>query len=338
MELYDDFYFIYTLVGPPYIKSFIHYFPNIPNGLNIVVITNTPELFDGIKPNFNLIVVDLESLREDWSKEYEKLIVDYDESSYFQKLIKDTEEGYLFPMAIMRYGIKWAYQNNITKFALTDVGCFITHIDLVKNALNIYHHYFTINNGTALIGAGQNPNDINWDMSKDITIEHPTIYNILKENNIDVEKMLNTESIYGYENIKLYGSVGFDGFFYGVYFNDVNLVKDLYKIYDELMKFSYENRIFFPGANTVYPFEWVSALLNNAFCRTHDTILVGHNGIIQHESMPEFMYYDTIKKFGTDWGFIDTNSRKEFLVLNRERLIRHYGNLEKTKKLVYDFE
>jgi hypothetical protein len=338
MELYDDFYFIYTLVGPPYIKSFIHYFPNIPNGLNIVVITNTPELFDGIKPNFNLIVVDLESLREDWSKEYEKLIVDYDESSYFQKLIKDTEEGYLFPMAIMRYGIKWAYQNNITKFGLCDVGCFIIHIDFVKKALNHYDKYATINNGTALIGSGQNANDINYDLAKDVIIYHPTIYDILMENNINLDKILNTESIYPFQDYQLYGSVGFDGFFYGVYFNDINLVKDLYKIYDDLMKYSYENKIFFPGAHTVYPFEWVSSVLNSAFCRTHGTIIIGHEGIIQHEYMPEFMYYDIVKKFGTDWGFIDTNSRKEFLVLNRERLIRHYGNLEKTKKLVYDFE
>jgi hypothetical protein len=86
MELYDDFYFIYTLVGPPYIKSFIHYFPNIPNGLNIVVITNTPELFDGIETDFNLIVVNLDSLREDWSIEHEKFIIEYDENSYFEKL------------------------------------------------------------------------------------------------------------------------------------------------------------------------------------------------------------------------------------------------------------
>lgn len=338
MELNDEFYFIYNLVGPPFIKSLIHYFPHFPKEVNIVVITNTPDMFEGIETDFNLIVVDLEPLREDWSKEYEKLIVEYDEDIYFQKLIEWEKAGYQFPMATMRYGIKWAYQNNITKFALVDLGCKIMHMDYVTNALNIYKHYATINNGTALIGAGQNPNDIKCDFTKDNIIYHSKIYDILKENNIDLEKVLNTESVYKFEDYELYGSVGFDGFFYGIYFNDVNLVKDLYKIYDELMKYSYENKIYFPGAHTVYPFEWVSAMLNNAFSRTYGTILVGHQTIVQHEYMPELMYYDMLRKFGTEWGFVNANSRKEFLTLNRERLIRHYGNLERTKKVVYDFE
>lgn len=338
MDLNNEFYFIYNLIGPPFIKSLIHYFPHFPKELNIVVITNTPELFAGIETDFNLIVVNLDSLREDWSIEHEKFIIEYDENSYFEKLIQSQKDGYQFPMSTMRYGIKWAYQNNITKFALVDLGCKVMELDLFKNALNDYKYYAESNNGSALIGPIQTPQNVNYDFGKETIASDYRIYEILKENNIDVEKILNTESIYKFEDNQLYGGVGFDGFFYGVYFNDVNLVKNLYKIYDELMRFSYQNNVLLTGGHTVYPFEWTAIIINSAFSRTYDTILVGYRAIVRHEYMPELMYYDIHNKFGSDWGFVNANSRKEFLILNRERLIQHYGSLERAKMVVYDFE
>ena len=114
----DDVYFIFTLIGGNYIKPVLHSFPDIPKNANVVIITNTPEILKDIKTDFNLIIIDFESLRDDFSREHEVVICNPNDDEYMSELIEKYHTGYKFPMGIMRYGLKWAIMNNINKLIL----------------------------------------------------------------------------------------------------------------------------------------------------------------------------------------------------------------------------
>ncbi len=70
-----DFYFIYFPIGYDFIQTMMVTFKHVPKESNIIVVTNHPETLSNVKVDFNLIVLNLDDLRDDWSKKNEIIIL-----------------------------------------------------------------------------------------------------------------------------------------------------------------------------------------------------------------------------------------------------------------------
>jgi hypothetical protein len=136
-----DFYFIYCPIGYDFIQTMMATFKHVPKEANIIVVTNHPETLKDVKVDFNLIVLNLDDLRDEWSKENETVIPDIEAQDYRNKFFEFQKNGVRFPYAIHRCIIPWLVERNITKFAILDADCLINfnnELELVMNTLEEY--------------------------------------------------------------------------------------------------------------------------------------------------------------------------------------------------------
>jgi hypothetical protein len=331
----DEFYFIYIAVGPTYIKPIIHNFSTIPSDINVVILTNTPKLLENLQPHFNLIVADLNILRDDWSKENEKILDIDDEDEYLSEFIKLNKTNYTFPIQIMRFGIKWAAINNITKFAIMESGMVIGFDQDPHIPLNKFKQWGETKN--VLFG------NTFWNEYTDDTLEKyliiPAYRNVIENYGIDLN---NYPSTFTSERSPYdTGSVGFEGGIVGFWFHDVLLVEMCFNIYTDLIKTAYENGYILPydvePSRWSVNFEWVMTIIISIYTKYFNTIVVGHQDITTHFLHPEDAFFMASEKYRDD-EWINTTTRDEFLKLNRNKLIQTFTHLERAKKLIYGFE
>jgi len=326
----EDVYFIYTLVGLNYIKPVIHNFPLIPNNTNIVIITNTPHLICEKPTNFNLIVVDLETLRDDFSKEYETIIYNPNEIEYMSELIEKYKNGYKFPMGIMRYGMKWAIKNNVRKFLLIDCGVKFGFNDPLR-VINILNN--VTSNKNIIFG---NPFYYPDSDESYVRILQDNFKDILEKYNINVEKLPYTYPTQW--NKYSTGHVRFDGWMLGFWFTEIDKLELYFNLWNDITKKYFMSDISkIENSTWIESFEWISVILTTIFSKLYDTILYGHNDIINHYTQPENDFFAADMKFN-DKTYINTSTREEFIKINRSRLITHYGqSVEGIKKIVWGF-
>lgn len=324
----NDFYFIYVVVGPSFIKTIIHNFTSVPKNCNVVVITNTPQLLDGVKTDFNLIVVDLESLRDDWSIEHEKIVYAEDNEDYVKAFMELQRNGARFPMQIMRYGIKWAALNNVTKFVVLESGMTIG-LDTDPNVM-ISELKKMGETNNVLFG---NPYYGSFDWGKEY-FNVPKFRDILKKY-VDVENYPTTINWDGDTNFT--GSVSFEGGMLGHWFHDISLVELCFNVYSEVVEASYGAQL--DSLNGwADSFEWISTILTTMFSKYYNTRINGHWQIVVHVYHPEEAYFMPDGRLINGYKWISTESRDEFIMKNREELLNIFGGLERAKKLCYDFK
>ena len=326
----EEVYFIYTLIGGNYIKPVLHSFSDIPKNANVVIITNTPEILNDIKSDFNLIIADFESLRDDISRNNEVVICNPDDNEYMTELIQKYHTGYKFPMGIMRYGLKWAINHNITKLVLVDCGIKIGYsnplpaIDIFNNITS--HKNILFGNPQILREQGEKPKLLISNHFRDIFDKY----------NIEIDGWSETMPTEWGENTP--GSITFEGCQLGFWFKDITALEMYFNLWNELIKRKYELKMNIDASNWIDSFEWVSNILNSVFSSYFDTIIYGHHDITWHFCQPENDYFGASVKFRDD-EYINTSTREEFLKINRNRIIRHYGiSIDKIKHLVWGFE
>lgn len=337
---YKDFYFIYVLAGSNYIKPVIHSFPYIPKEANVVIITNTRKVLEDVKPEFNLIIEDLDSLRDDWSIEKEKLINIDDEKEYMDTLIDWYRNGYSFPMAIMRYGMKWAINNNVTKFCIVDCG---VKIGMDTNPLNAIKEINSLSekyNKNVLFGYFlQFHEDV--DHAK-LDIDFMKVWKdiCLKYISEDQYNKWPETFQFGYKEDQK-GSIKFDGWMMGLWALDISIVKVAFSMWNDLVKVSYDYPELHIDHNRAWvtAFEWQSLVFGAILSKYYNTILCDSLGIVTHYQQPENDFFDS--GMSIKWRFNNfkpTNTREEFLEVNRELLIQKYQGVENTCKLVWGFK
>jgi len=325
-----DFYYIYTLVGTNYIKPVIQSFQFVPKEANIVIVTNTPEILKDVKVDFNLIISDLESLRDDWSKEHEYLIQETDDQKYMDQLRELYKENYKFPMGIMRYGMKWAIENNITKFALVDCGVKVNYVFDPQPALDKFNELGATKNllfGSPMLGEG---GDFAHLLSNNYFKNIFTKYNVRIDN-------LNDSYLFEWKENYI-GDITFDGWIRGFWFNDIKLIKLYFNLWNDITKQTYNSNDMYPILQTshwIQAFEWVSIILNSVFSINYNTMICGTWDIAHHIRHPEIDFFAADYKMGQEnFEWVPTETRDEFLKINREKLLKWYGP-ERAKDIVY---
>jgi len=332
-----DFYFIYVITGDNYIKSILKGFDYIPEEANVVVITNTPKLLHSYQVKFNLIIEDLEALRSEWSKSNEIVLDIQDEQEYMDKLSEMYKNGYRYPMSIMRYGIKWAVKNNVTKFVITDSGSLINYMYDSRASLKILSNMAINKNKNLIFGSPVILEKIDYFIG---TIFEEYINEISKHiPNIDKKDFYDyidceySDSMPEYRyNIR---GIGFDGHTYGYWFDEISLVKKLFDLWEDIMIKYYQGSY---SKSWAVDFEWIMTVISIVYSRYYNVYPCGHNNIIAHLYRPENDFFASSVKYSNDLSWKEAKTRKEFIIANREKLIEHYGGEERVKDIVYEYD
>lgn len=333
----NDFYFIYFAIGIPFLKTIIHNFQSIPKDTNVVILTNTPNYLKDINVEFNLIVVDIESLRDDWSKKIEKIPYGETEDEYITDFKKLHDEGYRFPMQIMRYGIKWAALNNITKFVVMESGMTIGFSSTPNRSLfSITQPRLTKN----IIFA--NTYFSGHDKGGDY-LKIPYIRDIIKKWDgllvgYDVDLDNYPETLDTERDPRYPGSIEFEGGMMGFWFHDIVPVEFTFNLYNDIMKTAYEKNHNIESMNDwAVNFEWVSTIITTILGKYFNTYISGHHEVVVHYYHPEEFYFmEHARRInGVEW--IAAPTREEFIQLNRAELIHLFKGIDNAKKLCYGF-
>jgi len=330
MNEYKDFYFIYVAVGQRFIQTIKHNFTSIPNNANIVVITTTPKILEDINPHFNLIIVDLYSLQDDWSKENEILLDIENDQEYIKKYMEMYENGYRFPIEIQRFGLKWAVKNGITKFVVMESGYEVGFMREPLTALKTFNKWGKIKN----VLFGNTFYDVNNDGRK--FLNHPDYNKVLQKYNIDLKNYPPTFHFESDPNKT--GLVTFEGGLIGFWFHDIMLIDLFYNIYTDIIKISHINKHIVSANGWANNFEWVFHILNPIFAKYFNTILAGHQDIATHFYHPEDFYFMKNARNIAGVSWIDAPTRDEFIEKNRENMIIKFGSYEIAKKVCYNFK
>jgi len=327
----NEFYFIYVVIGTPWIKVVTHNFSSIPDGTNVVILTNTPHLLEQTHPRFNLTVVDIETLRDDWSKENEKILYSETDDEYNEMFFDSLSKKMTYPMQIMRYGIKWATLNNITKFILLEGGMTIGDTD-PEQGFKIFKEKGETKN-LMFANTYYNPHDQVQDYLK-----IPQYRKILTDNNIDLDNYSETFCTELDPNYK--GSITFEGGMMGFWFHSVSLVELAFTLYTEIVKEAFKNNYIRSISGFADNFEWISAILATTFAKYHNTLILNYGNFVSHFYHPEEYFYIPQGKRVTGDGniWLHTNTREEFLEKNREGLLSIFGNLERAIKTCHGFK
>jgi len=341
IEDWKDFYFFYVLTGDNYVRPLIKYFPYMPDGTNVVVLTNTPKLLNDVKPeNFNLIVDDLEKHRPEWSRKYERVLDIQDETAYMMEYKRlYTEETYRYPSAIFRYAMSWAIEHNVTKFMVIDIGCkigFPGYEQITKNGFDLLTKKFKEGHNLMITNiwgpTGDSPTD---PLKHAILSKDSQLHELFKKYvpNFDIntypEKMPVLQS--GEEDgIKEYVCMTSDGFGYGFYVHDINIIKTALDFWNDYVKTGYEVGYIRPGGTYYVEFEAIFAYLATLLCRYYNTTLSSYFGIVTHFYQPENdwvinkapAFFPKLGSIGTP---TDANNREEFLKANKDEIEAIYG-------------
>ena len=131
-----DFYFVFYPIGPQFIKTLTVTFKYLPKEANVVVMTSTPEVLKNMDVDFNLTVLDIDDIVDDFSKQYEPVVKETDDEKFIQQLKENIKNNIRFPYGKHRYIIPWLLERNITKFVILDCDCLINYHGELESVFN----------------------------------------------------------------------------------------------------------------------------------------------------------------------------------------------------------
>ena len=330
----SDFYFIFFPIGNDFIQTMLCTFKYVPQNCNIIVITPHCDLIKDVNVSFNLIVLNIDDLRDDWSKKNEIVIYGKNSEKYINKVFENQKKGIKFPYGLHRYIIPWLANKNITKFAILDADCLINYnneLEFVFNSLSEYCGNDQYSFGPTMSISSNKKEYLT--LSKDVLNEH----------GIDVNVINNMPEKY----------YCFDGYLRGFWFNNVSDVMLFYYLWDGILKKSYDLNSSYINQNyTAVSDEWLVGLVSYILSvikkiKIEDLVFHSHR-LVKHIYHPENyffqlhhgLYHTPIKEGG--YGLVSKSSRKEFYDENEEKLIRFYSNVngiikERISEVIYDY-
>ena len=325
-----DFYYIYFPIGPQFIKTLISTFKWVPENSNVIVLTNTPEFFGNLDINFNLTVLDIDELSDKDSKINEPVIKEYDNDLFIDKLQENSKKGIIFPYGKHRFIIPWLLQRNITKFVLLDSDCVLNYRNQHWNAIKYINE--TYKNKNLLISLPMDfISDINsiWENFSEAFLKQGI-------SETDIKSLGN--------NIKMN-----DGWIRGFYFNDKELLKVYFELWNDILKTCYkkEHELLKFNPWTVAD-EWIHGLLGvifqSKFNTTTEQVVVGGLKFIDHFYHPENDYFNLHHAYlyKDMYKMSPALSRHEFYLKNKDEIIRFFKqnnavSEKDIKELIFDW-
>jgi hypothetical protein len=307
----NDFYLIYFPIGYDFIHTTLSTFKYVPKNANIIVVTNNPQLLKDIKVDFNLIILNLDDLRDEWSKKNEILIYETEPQAYIDKLIHLKENNIKFPYAFHRCILPWLAQNNITKFAILDADCLINYHNEFETVLN--YHYETLGDNKVIFGPTM------------VTPTHKEEFiklskDILNKYNIDPNIIENIPPDY----------ICLDGWLRGFWFDNPSDILLFYNLWDEILKESYQKQSVLINQNShTFSDEWLHGLVSYIFTQISEVTITDpyYTGyrIAKHIYHPENYYYHLHHQlYSCHYELKPSTSRKNFFSENKDKLIKFY--------------
>jgi hypothetical protein len=300
---------------------------------NVVLITNTPELVDITTVPCKLTVVDIETLRDDIDRINEPLFKSIDEEEYLN-LISNAyradnsdivpNEGYRFPMGIMRHALLWCYQNNVTEFVVTDIGCFIQHD--YKDALERLYNHVLVNHPNVIMAHW------NYILPEDeFNVLHkryvPQIGNLIKNHNIELMEESPTYGFIDAEGgvIPANGPLEPDGFLFGTVVSDKENILTFYNLWNDFVRLNYQHKLeHFLTSSWIISFESTLGIVCELLVKYKNFTPTTYFDVVFHSYRPDLSNFATNYRYPNE-KFIQHDSRSEFLRLNKEYLIWWYG-------------
>jgi len=306
MSLFEEIQFCYLAIGPHYIDRLISTnFPTIPSSANVIVMTNTPDLLNDVQVPFNLRVIDIETVRDDFSRQHEVLVKSNNSEEYF-KIVDSLPppiplaSTYKFPLSVHRFGLKWCLDNNIKNVILLDVGVvFHGNTESLINSIDTSKDSFIIH---ALGVVPQH--DIHdeshpiwkeyhqtWNYFEDFMRYKDTLYyrkvmaDVLGIDDLNLFKTTGTYSGYldNRQVIPTYTALFPEGWVLGYLFNDINKLKLYYRMWDELVRYVYiEQRPEYFANKWAVNFEQMLSMINTYFNFYLDTHIYHDNAAFIH--------------------------------------------------------
>jgi len=252
-----------------------------------------------------------------------------------EKLSSMYESGYKYPMGIMRYGLKWAIKNKITRLVLVDGGAKINYhfksefglIELNNFAkekdLIFGSVYYTSNN----------------ELSKPLILgEYNSIvkkyFPFINEDNYP--KYILDSAELRLDNLT---DTGFDGHTFGFWFKELASLETLFNFWEDLTQFYYENnKKVFSSSHWIIDFEFMVLIISSIYTRYFNAFVCGYKNIITHLYIPENDFFGVSLKYRSNPLFKETKTREDFLRVNKKELIDHYSGLQNANNLIYGFK
>lgn len=323
----EDFYFVYFPIGYDFVKTMECTFKYIPEDTNVIVITNNLKLVNQKNIKFNLTLLHIDDLRDEWSLKNEKLIY-ADSAEEYRKQLKTGEIK--FPYSAHRFILPWLLQEkNATRFALLDSDCLLNYDGNLKQSLNYLKKF-----------AGNK----NYFLGR--FYEEYTEHRYLK---LMGENIINRYGI----NPSLVDSLGytypiFDGFFRGFWFNEREPVEVFFKIWNELVQKATDYQINYFNGKIIIADEWIhgfAAMLLREIFEIEDfsDAVFTPFPMVKHVYHPENMYFDLSHNLYRKYGMKESFSRHQFLIdnkINLEGFYKKNHDLEEfeIKNIIYDWE
>jgi hypothetical protein len=327
MTSLKDFYFVYFPVGESYIRTMMCTFKYIPSDANVIVVSTQPDYFKDVKVNFNLIVLNLDDLRDEWSIKNETIIYETNQNDYTIKLKENLLNNKRFPYGFHRCILPWLSERNITKFVILDTDCLINYYGELNDVFN--HINNKANNDQYIFGPI---------MSE--TTEHEAYIsvakNIFEKCSIDLDIIKNMPSSF----------TSFDGQIRGFWFNNTEDVMLFYTLWDKILKECYnQNSHLLQKSNFVISEAWLFSLVVYVLEKIrdikHDDFCTNHR-IVKHIYHPENDHFFLNHSLYKNEGLNITDSRIEFYQNYRNELIEFYRKwngieANRIKEVIYDW-
>lgn len=323
-----DFYFVFFPIGYDFIKTMECTFKFIPKDCNVVVVTPHPELVDRKDYLFNLTVLKLDDIRDNWSRQNEIINYEKDKIKYRETLSKFRERGIKFPYAVHRFIIPWLAERNVTKFAILDTDCLINFDNELHSVMDYTHNY--CGNDQFLFGPIMTE-EFRKPYYTSLTEE------VLKRYGIGMT-VLDGESY----------NKCFDGYLRGFWFNNTNDLMLFFNLWNELLHKSYKiNSPYLEQNGHTVSDEWlfgvVTYILNRARnVRVEDITWGGSIRLIRHIYHPENYYNKFSHEIYRSAGLIENSDRRRFIEENKTNLVKFFRDRNgipehRISQVIYDY-
>lgn len=274
----NDFYFVYTVIGPKRIEYLLNTLHRFSANDNVLVVTNTPELIN-VSVSCNLHVVHIESLRSDKNRQQEPIACSTDNTEYERQRNVLVRDGHPFPIGILRHAIVWLLQHNITKFVLLDPGCVpVKNIEVIDNLSKIDSYTNVIFLNALQINS--------LGTLKQFT-QSLNCLDIVSAHGIDLDK-----STAGHfrpiltlpcEDVEITTLVQSEGWIYGYWFNNKQHLELYYRLWNSMTERAIDSGAMFANIEgSMQSFENVVDTVNSIFLHHFDTLIANHSDIVQH--------------------------------------------------------
>lgn len=292
---------VYTALGPTFRRRVKNNIVNHP-GLelfDVLVLTDLVEDFNSVQ-KANIFVKNIDSLREDWSKKYEKLLTPTTDETLYANECRAINLRY--PHSISRYCFKFEGVENYkaillldcdieVRYTLESLACFNNLVDSLKQNTVIGHGCYDMSNNVSVRTAGAEYSKIFNSSLRDLNEGY-----LVGDGPVRIYKFLDKQSLNQFIEVSNF------------------IIKDIYEKNNKKMLEGSWNIL------SELPFAVINKILNMSVLCRDESKFCGHNEL-RCSTFPEDRFWHGFP----GWEFDTTvNSSVEYIRVNHVLLKKFY--------------